>query len=60
LQPPSFLVSIEYNVKDPNILAGGCYNGQVRQKDRKTERQTDKKTRRRKDRKTERHRDIET
>lgn len=29
LQPPSFLVSVEYNVKDPNILAGGCYNGQV-------------------------------
>ena len=30
LQPPSFLVSVEYNVKDPNILAGGCYNGQVK------------------------------
>jgi hypothetical protein len=22
LQPPSFLVSVEYNIKDPNILAG--------------------------------------
>ena len=29
LHPPSFLVSVEYNPKDPNILAGGCYNGQV-------------------------------
>lgn len=29
LQPPSFLVSLEYNQKDPNIIAGGCYNGQV-------------------------------
>ena len=29
LQPPSFLVSCEYNPKDPNIIAGGCYNGQV-------------------------------
>ena len=27
--PPSFLVSLEYNTKDPNIIAGGCYNGQV-------------------------------
>ena len=30
LMPPSFLVSLEYNTKDPNIIAGGCYNGQVR------------------------------
>ena len=22
-------MSVEYNPKDPNILAGGCYNGQV-------------------------------
>lgn len=29
LIPPSYLVSIEYNPKDPNILAGGCYNGQI-------------------------------
>ena len=29
LHPPSFLVSVEYNPKDPNVLAGGCYNGQV-------------------------------
>ena len=32
LHPPSFLVSVEYNPKDPNVLAGGCYNGQVNQK----------------------------
>ena len=25
------MVSVEYNPKDPNILAGGCYNGQVSQ-----------------------------
>ena len=31
LQVPSYLVSVEYNPKDPNILAGGCYNGQVRE-----------------------------
>ena len=29
LQPPHFMVSCEYNQKDPNIIAGGCYNGQV-------------------------------
>ena len=29
--PPSYMVSVEYNPKDPNILAGGCYNGQVSQ-----------------------------
>eukprot|EP00095_Tigriopus_kingsejongensis_P003856 maker-scaffold20_size707684-snap-gene-4.19 protein:Tk03856 transcript:maker-scaffold20_size707684-snap-gene-4.19-mRNA-1 annotation:"axonemal outer arm dynein intermediate chain 1" len=29
LNLPSYLVSVEYNPKDPNILAGGCYNGQV-------------------------------
>ena len=29
IHPPSYLVSVEYNPKDPNILAGGCYNGQV-------------------------------
>ncbi len=29
LHPPSFLVSCEYNPKEPNIIAGGCYNGQV-------------------------------
>ncbi|TRY68817.1 hypothetical protein TCAL_12894, partial [Tigriopus californicus] len=28
LNLPSCLVSVEYNPKDPNILAGGCYNGQ--------------------------------
>ena len=30
LEAPSFLVSAEYNNRDHNIIAGGCYNGQVR------------------------------
>merc|ERR1719220_2549752 len=29
LSPPFHLVSCEYNSKDGNLLAGGCYNGQV-------------------------------
>ena len=29
LEAPSFLVSAEYNNRDHNIIAGGCYNGQV-------------------------------
>ena len=29
LQCPSYLVSVEYNPKDHNVIAGGCYNGQV-------------------------------
>jgi len=29
LHPPYFLVSVEYNPKDYNVVAGGCYNGQV-------------------------------
>ena len=29
LSPPFHLVSCEYNAKDGNLLAGGCYNGQV-------------------------------
>ena len=32
LEAPSFLVSAEYNNRDHNIIAGGCYNGQVSQK----------------------------
>ena len=31
LSPPFHLVSCEYNSKDGNLLAGGCYNGQVTQ-----------------------------
>ena len=30
LEAPSFLVSAEYNNRDHNVIAGGCYNGQVR------------------------------
>lgn len=29
ISPSSPLVSLEFNPKDPNILFGGCYNGQV-------------------------------
>ena len=29
LEAPSFLVSAEYNNRDHNVIAGGCYNGQV-------------------------------
>ncbi|XP_071750143.1 dynein intermediate chain 3, ciliary isoform X2 [Lepeophtheirus salmonis] len=29
IHTPSYLVNLEYNPKDLNILAGGCYNGQV-------------------------------
>ena len=29
LQAPNHLVSSEFNPKDPHLLAGGCYNGQV-------------------------------
>ena len=29
LKPVSPLVCLEYNPKDPHILVGGCYNGQL-------------------------------
>lgn len=29
LKPVSPLVSLEYNPKDPHVLVGGCYNGQL-------------------------------
>ncbi|TPX68025.1 hypothetical protein SpCBS45565_g03401 [Spizellomyces sp. 'palustris'] len=29
LTPPSPLVSIKYNPKDPHVLVGGCYNGLI-------------------------------
>ena len=29
IQPPCHLVSLEYNPREPFLLAGGCYNGQV-------------------------------
>ena len=29
LKPISPIVTLEYNPKDPHILVGGCYNGQV-------------------------------
>lgn len=29
LKPPSGLVCLEYNPKDPHTLVGGCYNGQI-------------------------------
>ncbi|NWH68942.1 DNAI2 protein, partial [Geococcyx californianus] len=29
LKPPSPLVTLKYNPKDPHLLLGGCYNGQM-------------------------------
>lgn len=29
LKPPSALVSLQYNPKDPHTLVGGCYCGQI-------------------------------
>ena len=29
LKPISPIVTLEYNPKDPHVLVGGCYNGQV-------------------------------
>ena len=29
VKPSSPLVCIEYNPKDPHVLVGGCYNGQL-------------------------------
>ena len=29
LKPVSPIVTLEYNQKDPHVLVGGCYNGQI-------------------------------
>lgn len=36
LKPSSPLVTLEYNPKDSHVLLGGCYNGQIGERDKGT------------------------